>query len=156
MLPLRTYGSTPRGVLHKKPHNGVRIDCRIGLRYESTLAQLAEPGKSARTAYFAQKGIRRQNSALQQPKHFPWRPNVSRRCQNTSQIAFTVPSSLSDCAALRVSWGRVTDGRHPYREGLVSTRAAPPFSPRCRGTAISLPKTCTITLARGARAGYGG
>jgi hypothetical protein len=88
---LRTYGSTPGGVLHKKPHNGVPIDCRTGLNDLPTLAQLAEPGKSAYTAYFAQKGIWRQDSALQQPKHLPWRPNVSRRCQNTSHQGQTLP-----------------------------------------------------------------
>ena len=44
--PLQEITGTPGGVLHKKPHNGVRIGCRVGHHYESTIAQLAQPGKS--------------------------------------------------------------------------------------------------------------
>lgn len=31
-FPVRTYVQYPGGVLHRKPHNGVRIDCRVRCR----------------------------------------------------------------------------------------------------------------------------
>jgi len=68
---------TPGGVLHKKPHGGVRFGCRVALRYESSLAQLAWPGKSAHTPHFAQEGIRDRNPSLQK--------------QNGSHLAETHP-----------------------------------------------------------------
>ena len=63
--------SHPRGVLHKEPHNGVRLDCRVGLRYGFTLAQPAQPRKSAHAGQVARKDRGSRSSSCQQPKRFP-------------------------------------------------------------------------------------
>jgi hypothetical protein len=93
----------PRGVLHKKPHNGVRIDCRVGLRYGFTPARPAWPGKSAHAAQVARKDRR--------PRTLPVSSgNDSLHGQTLSMAARTVPIASGRVSRALVSsglWGLV-------------------------------------------------
>jgi len=109
---------TPGGVLHKKPHNGVRIDCRVGLCCGFTPARPAWPGKSAHAAQVAQEDRR--------PRTLPVSSgNASLHGQTLSMAARTVPiasARVSRALASSGLWGlaqRASDERGHSPSGMA-------------------------------------